>query len=200
MHGLTSPVLDDLGRDAKIGDHIDQSISKVMSCLKKDGFRWGQVAAVGAGLAIVALGPISLAAVAPAGLAWGAALTSSLALLGPGGMVGGIATVSGIASTGAAVTTAAAIRKRTPGSIDVGSYVARVVAAYAQSRLALDYDEDLSEELAEVQTDLTAEINQLSGISDKKAPSIEAAEGRAEVFRRLAEFLKENGLSESDLG
>ncbi|RPA59069.1 alpha/beta hydrolase [Gordonia oryzae] len=183
-------VLTALGRDPKIADRIKDAVKEVAGFLRKSGVRWGQVAAVGAGLAIVAIAPLSLAAVAPAGLAGGAALTSSLAAFGPGGMIGGIATVSGITSTGAAVTTAAAVMRRKSPGADVATFVLRVTAAYAQATLGLEYDQELFSALAEARSDISAEINQLSGISDKKAPALAALVEQEEILERLSELLE----------
>lgn len=187
-------VLDQAGRDPKIADKVHSAVDEVAGVLKKNGIPWGQIAVVGAGLAIIALAPLSLAAVAPAGVAGGAAITSSLAALGPGGMVGGIATVSGIAGTGAAVTTAAAVRRRSSSKQDVAMFVTRATVAYVQFRLGLDYDDDLPGDLAEARSDIAAEKNQLTGISDNKSAMVVALQSQEQILKRLADFLESKGV------
>lgn len=188
-------VLGALGRQPAIADEISTAIKQVHGCLGSNGSRWGKVAAVGAGVALIALGPISLAAVAPAGLAGGAALTSGLAALGPGGMVGGIATVSGLTSTGAAVTTAASVRKHSAVNSDAATFIVRTIAAWAQCSLNLDYDEDLWAELTAMHGELSAEVNLLAPISDSDSPSLKALHDQINVITKLVDFLEDHKMS-----
>lgn len=73
-------------------------------------------------------------------------------------------------------------------------FVTRATVAYVQFRLGLDYDDDLPGDLAEARSDIAAEKNQLTGISDNKSAMVVALQSQEQILKRLADFLESKGV------
>lgn len=188
-------VFADLGFTSGQGRKVRDAVAEVESVLSPNrAFHPGRIAAVAAGLALIAAGPIGIAAGGTA--AGAAAITSGLAAFGPGGMTGGLALLGGLASTGAMVTTAAATLKTgtTTPIEDPTSLAIRVSASYALKLVDEQPDPGLWELLTEAEGAVSAQINKLSEFSDPKAPTIQRLTQARSAIDRLMRFTHDHGL------
>lgn len=191
-------VFTDLGLPGKSGGIVAKAIEEVTGAISS-GNTWltpkARVAAVAAGIALLAGGPIGLAMVGASGVAGAAAITSSLAAFGPGGMMGGLAMLGGLASTGSMVTTAAAtIRNKPQSALDPTSIAIRAAIAYAHKLLNEPYDDQLWYDLADAETAVAAKINMLEVFSDPKSPELEQQRHVQSLIAKLIRFMCDNDL------
>ncbi|WP_445169892.1 hypothetical protein ACTXG7_11560 [Mycolicibacterium sp. Dal123E01] len=186
-----------LGLTRQTGDTIASALADIDKLLKRSGgIPWGRIAIAGAGLAMMAAGPIGLMAVAPASAYGAAAIAGGLAGFGPGGMVGGLAMLGGLAGGGAAMA-AGAIAAR--GSIEnitlnVTQLKLRVGADLALKRLGLPVDDTLWEQLTTLETQIAAELNRLEPFSDAKSTKIAQLRAAKETTVRLLGIIVEHRL------
>ncbi|MCC8929008.1 lipase family protein [Rhodococcus sp. I2R] len=164
--------------------------------LAKPGTNWQRWAIAGAGVAVIAIGPIGLIALAPAGAAGAAAMTGGLAALGPGGMAGGLATIGGIAGTGAAITTAATVSgRRGDHRLSSEELLLAVAVAYAQKKLGHDFDDTLWMTASTAVAELSAQINTVEALSDPKAPSVAAMVAERDMIQNLVQLMESSHLT-----
>lgn len=171
---------------------FNESITK----MTKPGANWGRIAFAAAGVAVIAIAPYSLIALAPAGAAGAAALTGGLAALGPGGMVGGLAAIGGIPSTGAAITTAAAVGGRGErGQLNSGQLLLATAVAFAQKSFGHEFDDAIWLKASAAAAELSAQINTVEAISDSKSRSLSALISERDLAQNLITFMEANDLT-----
>ena len=187
-----------VGRTPEFGNTLAGAIrtfNNKMAKLGKPGANWQRWAIAGAGVAVIAIAPISLIALAPAGAAGAAAMTGGLAALGPGGMAGGLATIGGIAGSGAAITTAATVSgRRGQHRLSSAELLLAVAVAYAQKVLGHAFDDELWLKASGAVSELSAQINTVEALSDAKAPSVAAMIAERDMTQNLVQFMELNDL------
>ena len=194
----------ELGMGAPVGALVADAAKEVNSLLNNARNLFGtraRLAAAAAGVALLAAGPIGIAAAGAAGAVGAAALTSGLAAFGPGGMIGGLAMLGGLASTGAMVTTIAATAGggTQPLVVDPTSVAIQVAIAYALNSLDEPFDTDLWHRLTSAEAEITAELNRLTPFSDEKSPSIERLRVAHSALEKMIEFVREKKLTPQSL-
>ncbi|MCZ2826678.1 MULTISPECIES: hypothetical protein [unclassified Modestobacter] len=184
------------------GDRIRQAIAEVKGCLGgSTGIPWSRILIGVGGVALLAAGPLGVALAAPATAYGAAAVTGALAAFGPGGMIGGLAMLSGLTSAGAAVTAGAVTVSAATASVDelAADVVIRVSSARARQLLDVTPDAGAWYYLAGAETDVAAELNRLTPLSDPKSPRIADLERKRVILRRLLTFMFDHGLQPSEL-
>ncbi|GAA4301214.1 GPI inositol-deacylase [Klenkia terrae] len=189
----------EVGIQPESGETIAACISEVRDALvKSSGIPWGRILIGAAGVALVAAGPLGVALAAPAGAFGAAAFTGALAAFGPGGMVGGMALLGTMTSAGSAAAAAAASApSAADASLDqiVVDVLVKVSAARARQKLDLTPEEQVWFHVVALETEVAAERNRLTSLSDKKSLRIADLDKKLEVLRRLLSWMLENGLA-----
>ncbi|MFF0818342.1 hypothetical protein ACFYVR_24820 [Rhodococcus sp. NPDC003318] len=187
-----------MGLSPDVGIKVVRAVEEVQKSLnRRGGVPWGRVLTAAAGVALLAAGPIGLIAAAPATAAGAAAITGGLAALGPGGMVGGLALLGGLAGTGAAIA-ATAVAGGGEGdrpALDLRTFMLRVTVEHARKLLDLPTDANLWYQLADVETQVSAQINRLTAFSDVKSTRLIALQEVKDSLERLMQFVIDNGLA-----
>lgn len=185
----------ELGFTSGMGRKVRDAVTDVQKVLTENGgFPAGRLAIAAAGLALIAAGPIGIAAMGTA--AGAAAITSGLAAFGPGGMVGGLALLSGLASTGAMVTTAATTLKGAGGPVvsDPATLAIQVASSHALKLAGEQPDPNLWSMLTTADAVVSGHMNKLSEFSDPKSPQFVQLKQTREVIDRLMTFANDHGL------
>jgi pimeloyl-ACP methyl ester carboxylesterase len=187
----------EMGLTKRTGEAVAGALTDIDKLLKRSGgIPWGRIAIAGAGLALLAAGPIGLVAAAPASAFGAAAVTGGLAAFGPGGMVGGLAMLGGLTGSGAAVAAGALAARGTVESItlNVTQLKLRVAADLALKRLGLPIDNTLWEQLTTLETQISAELNRLETFSDSKASRVGQLNAAKEAVIKLLGFVVDERL------
>jgi hypothetical protein len=187
-----------LGFSSDVGEKVVRAIEDVQKALdRRGGVPWGRVLTAAAGVALLAAGPVGLIAAAPATAAGAAAITGGLAAFGPGGMVGGLAMLSGLAGTGAAIaaTAVAGGSDEARPVLDLNALVRRVTVEHARKLVDLPFDRNLWYQLADAETQVSAQINTLEAFSDPKSAQLTMLREVNDSLGRLMRFLIDNGLA-----
>lgn len=186
-------LLMDLGYPHKIGKNVSDAVRKVDETLmtRRIFGTKAKIAAAAAGVALIAAGPIGLAAVGAAAAAGG------LAALGPGGIGGGPAMYGGLASTGAMVATVAATSRggAQPPLSDPTTMAIQVAIAYALKSVGEPYDESLWHRLTASEAELGAELNRLTPFSDDNAPGVQTLKTALGTIKKLMDLMLESKLT-----
>ncbi|MEV0948400.1 hypothetical protein [Rhodococcus sp. NPDC049939] len=187
-----------LGFSTNVGATVVQAVEDVQKCLdRRGGVPWGRVLTAAAGIALLAAGPIGLIAAAPATAAGAAAITGGLAAFGPGGMVGGLAMLGGLASTGAAIATTAVTGsgEERHSALDLKTLMLRVTVEHTRKMLDLEFDCNLWYQLAEAETQASAQLNSLTAFSSPKSARVVALRELKDSLSQLMKFVIDNGLA-----
>lgn len=187
-----------LGFSTDVGAKVVRAIEDVQQSLdRRGGVPWGRVLTAAAGVALLAAGPVGLIAAAPATAAGAAAITGGLAAFGPGGMVGGLAMLGGLAGTGAAITTSAVTGGggEAQSALDLKALVLRVSVEHARNMLDLPFDPNLWYQLADAETQVSAQINLLDSFSASNSPRLAMLREVKDSLERLMTFVIDHGLA-----
>lgn len=195
-------LMQELRFPSKLGEHVRNAVRDVESAIagRRIFGTKARIALAAAGVALIAAGPIGIAAAGAAGAAGGAAIVGGLAAFGPGGMIGGLAMLGGLASTGAAVTAVAATAhggEQQPLS-DPTNMAIQVAVAHALNSVNEPFDEELWFRLTAGEVEMAGELNRVSAFSDEKAPSVLRLKSTLDVVGRLIDFMREKGLTPLD--
>lgn len=183
-----------LGFGAQQGSKVATAISEARKALGLDkDFEWDRILLGAAGVAMIVAAPIGIALAVPAGLAGAAALTSALAAFGPGGMIGGMALAGTLVGTGAVATASAALVDAPAAVLEV-EVLRRVADARARQLLGVAQDPLSWWLLTDMQGRVAEEHNQLSGLSDKGAPTVKQMELKLELLQRAIDWMLRLGL------
>ncbi len=198
------PFMTQLGFPTGTSAKVRKAIEDVNAALT--GSSWSpsaktRIAMAAVGVAILAAGPIGLAAAGAAGTAGAAAITSGLAAFGPGGMAGGIAMLTGLSGTGGMVAAAAATARGGASTpvVDPSSLAIRVAIAQALKNSGEPYDTRLWQDIACAETELAADRNRLAAFSDPKAPVLKKLDNAQAVLEALQNYLQKHDLIPSVL-
>lgn len=157
------------------------------------GWRWAVLGA--AGLAMIAIPPLGIAA-GGAGLAGGAALTTGLAAFGPGGLVGGMALAGSLIGVGSASVAASV---RLPGRMSPDQLQTHLVRylAFARAHQLLQLNGaplDAWYTITAWYDEVSAQIADLSLLSDDNSPTLKQARAKQELLRKALSWLTQKGL------
>ena len=181
-----------LGLQPNIGVTIAKALTEVDELLNRTGgIPWGRIGIAAAGLALIAAGPIGLAAAAPASAFGAAAITGGLAALGPGGMMGGVATIGALAASGAGVVAGAALGGSNAEifALNVTQLTLRVAAEYALRLLDVRSDADIWSQLTSLETQISAELNRVLAFSDSRSPRVQQLRAAQDAVIKLLGFV-----------
>lgn len=181
-----------LGLQPAIGINVANALTEVDDLLNRTGgIPWGRIGIAAAGLALIAAGPIGLAAAAPASAFGAAAITGGLAALGPGGMMGGVATIGALAAGGAGIVAGAALGGSNADifALNVTQLTLRVAAEYALQLLDVPSDTDIWSQLTSLETQISAELNRVVAFSDFKSPRIQQLRAAQDAVTKLLAFV-----------
>ncbi|MGW5148237.1 hypothetical protein [Rhodococcus koreensis] len=187
-----------LGFSTEVGETVVRAIEDVQKSLdRRGGVPWGRVLTAAAGLTLLAAGPVGLIAAAPATAAGAAAITGGLAAFGPGGMVGGLAMLGGLTGTGAAITATAVTAggEDARSTLDLKTLVLRVTVEHARRLLDLPFDSTLWYHLADAETQVCAQINNLETFSGAKTTRLTTLREVKDSLGRLMRFVIDHELA-----
>jgi hypothetical protein len=190
-----------LGFGSNLGKMVREALAEVREHTGRKGVPWGRVLSGAAGLALIAAGPVGLAAAMPAGVFGGAAIAGGLAAFGPGGMLGGVAMFGGLAGAGAAAAAAAAVSGH--GAVSAAqraeALLVRVAAQRALQLLHLPRDPDVWFAVTNLETALSSELARLRPFSDAKAAGLAERERALVLVTSLLAFLTLHKLGPEEL-
>ncbi|WP_019514470.1 MULTISPECIES: hypothetical protein [Mycobacteriaceae] len=181
-----------LGLQPNIGVTITKALTEVDELLNgTGGIPWGRIGIAAAGLALIAAGPIGLAAAAPASAFVAAAITGGPAALGPGGMMGGVATIGALAASGAGVVAGAALGGSNAEifALNVTQLTLRVAAEYALRLIDVRSDADMWSQLTSLETRISAELNCVPAFSDSKSSRVQQLRSAQDAVIKLLGFV-----------
>ncbi len=161
-------------------------------------YDWGKAVLAAAGIAVVAAAPALVFAAAPAALAGGAAVVGGLAALGPGGMLGGLAVVGVVGGVGGTVATHALASGSSAAVQQNVIYLQALALARSRLQLSVPGSPEWFT-LVAVESQVSAELGRLRGVSDGDAPSVKDAERKVAAVKTALRWMRQQGLGPQEI-